>query len=143
MSRFRPDGLPIKMYTESEQTFNEWIPTVKLVDKKFFEQKYNLTSNIRDQFTDSDNKATRVSVVDLETEEEIGTKDYNATLDGDGNYRYDITFTLTELGVTDKQKVRIEVWQDDTPIVPIPTEITGDFDIIGLLGSFSGTGTVS
>ena len=138
-------ALALKLWLNGEETFNEKLEPA--IDQYPWLQKYNLTDNIIHQIIDTEYKAYRISIIDHEGETdpespqfvEIGTKAYTVSATT-GGYRYDITFTMTELGVADGQQVRVLLISEAIP-APVPADIEGDFDITGLIGEFEGTGT--
>lgn len=138
-------ALALKLWLNGQETFNEKQETA--VQKFPWLQKWNLTDNIRYQIIDTEYKAYRMAIIDHEGETdptsplyvEIGTKSFSVAATTDG-YRYDLLFTMNELGVVDGQAVRALLISEAIP-PPIPVDVTGDLDANGLLGEFEGTGT--
>jgi hypothetical protein len=138
-------SLAIKLWLNGQETFNE--KTEPAITRFPWLQKWNLTDNIRYQFIDTEYKSYRFAVIDYEGETDpaspqfvqIGTKAFSVSATT-GGYRYDITFTMSELGVTDGQQVKV-LLISEAIAAPIPGSITGDFDITGLLGTFAGIAT--
>ncbi len=140
-------ALPIKFWLNGQETFNE--KAVPGIESFAFLQKFNLSDTIRLQLIDTDYKSYRVSVIEHDgitdpTDPdftEIGTKDFDLSGTADG-YRHDVEFTMTELGVVTGQVVKVLLISDTIP-APVPETITGDGELTGLLGTISGTITVS